>query len=67
MERKKKYPNLKVDKKTHELVIYFPAFMQILITDVRFVGDEMTPFTDLILDDLEILRTGDLLFLSAPK
>lgn len=67
MERKKKYPNLKVDKKTHELVIYFHAFMQILITDVRFVGDEMTPFTDLILDDLEILRTGDLLFLSAPK
>lgn len=44
MERKKKYPNLKVDKKTHELVIYFHAFMQILITDVRFVGDEMTPF-----------------------
>lgn len=41
--------------------------MQIFITDVRFVGDEMTPFTDLILDDLEILRTGDLLFLSAPK
>lgn len=41
--------------------------MQIVITDVRFVGDEMTPFTDLILDDLEILRTGDLLFLSAPK
>lgn len=67
MERKKKYPNLKVDKKTHELVIYFHAFMQIFITDVRFVGDEMTPFTDLILDDLEILRTGDLLFLSAPK
>lgn len=67
MERKKKYPNLKVDKKTHELVIYFHAFMQIVITDVRFVGDEMTPFTDLILDDLEILRTGDLLFLSAPK
>lgn len=67
MERKKKYPNLKVDEKTHELVIYFHAFMQIVITDVRFVGDEMTPFTDLILDDLEILRTGDLLFLSAPK
>lgn len=64
---KKKNPNLKVDKKTHELVIYFHAFMQIVITDVRFVGDEMTPFTDLILDDLEILRTGDLLFLSAPK
>lgn len=65
--KKKKYPKIKVDKKTHQLVIYFHAFMQILITDVRFAGDEMTPFTDLILDDLEILRNRDFLFLLAPR
>lgn len=44
--------------------------MQIIITDadVRFVGDEMKPFADLILDDLEKLSNNDFFFfLSAPK
>lgn len=38
--------------------------MQIIITDadVRFVGDEMKPFADLILDDLEKLSNNDFFF-----